>query len=237
MGRLSLLIIFKYGIRCSAPRRVLSVARCDRLDVVDAVIPTIDRPFLEESRASLLNQGIPVNVAVVTDTHHRGQFRIYEKFFGSTGAPYVLFFADDDALVPGALTKLIEALESHPEAGYAWGWVKHVGRDENVVRDLGTSSVLWRRSFLQKMVDTRGYIFRWFSFTLGEACLFAELKNANVPGVEVRDVVTLSHVHRGQLTWVLNWKVVAGIFLSGPIIGYGPRYAIHRILHLRDGMP
>ncbi len=205
--------------------------------LVDVVIPTIGRPYLEEARASVLNQGVPVDVTVREDTRHRGQFRIYEEVFRNGRAPYVLFFADDDALAPGALQKLVAALEAHPDAAYSWGWYQHVGGGNAVARFLGTSSVLWRRSFLQNLMDTRGYIFRWFSFTLGEACLFAELKESNILGIEVPEVVTLSRIHAGQLTWVINWKVVAGILLSAPVIGYGPRYAVHRILHIRDGMP
>ncbi len=204
--------------------------------IVDVVIPTIGRPYLEEARASVQNQGLPVEVTVREDTHHRGQFRIYEEVFELGRAPYVLFFADDDALAPGALKKLVGALEAHPDAAFSWGWYQHVGGDNAVSHFLGTSSVLWRRSFLQNLMDTRGYIFRWFSFTLGEACLFAELKKSGIHGVEAPEVVTLSRIHPGQLTWVLNWKVVAGILLSAPVIGYGPRYAVRRILHTRNGM-
>jgi glycosyltransferase involved in cell wall biosynthesis len=44
-----------------------------------------------------------------------------------TSAPYVLPFSSDDLLVPGAATRLADALDANPEAAAAWGDLESFG--------------------------------------------------------------------------------------------------------------
>lgn len=45
----------------------------------------------------------------------------------ASGAPYVMPFSSDDVLVPGGTRLLADALDDHPEAGFAWGDIETFG--------------------------------------------------------------------------------------------------------------
>lgn len=88
-------------------------------------------------------------------------------------APYIAFLDADDLLKPGKLSAAVEALEQHPEAGFAFGEFEHIDAEgrvlENfVVRDKMAECALERTplgegwSFIAPAELARGFLYRNF---------------------------------------------------------------------------
>ena len=81
----------------------------------------------QQCRESL--DGQPINTHIIyCDTEHQGQNRI--AGYSQGNAPYVAVLDDDDYLLPGGLTSLLDVLERHPEAVGAYG-------DEKMIDEAG----------------------------------------------------------------------------------------------------
>lgn len=68
----------------------------------------------------------------------------------ATGAPAVLPLDADDALVPGAIAALADALEAHPAAAVAWGDVELFGDVEAPLR-MGRRLDAWQLTYLNTL--------------------------------------------------------------------------------------
>jgi glycosyltransferase involved in cell wall biosynthesis len=60
-----------------------------------------------------------------------------------TSAPYVLPLDADDVLAPGAVARLADLLDAHPEAAAAWGWYQRFG-DESTVQPTAPTLDAWQ---------------------------------------------------------------------------------------------
>jgi glycosyltransferase involved in cell wall biosynthesis len=123
----------------------------DRPGTVAVIIPFFnDTATLEEALHSVRAQDIPAQIIVVDDgstdpdavallarVQRSGVIVIHQANtgpgpartagVGAASADYVLPLDADDALAPGALRRLRDVLDAHPEAVAAWGSVRHFG--------------------------------------------------------------------------------------------------------------
>ena len=112
--------------------------------VVTVVVPSYQQGrFLEQALASIADQGVPVEVVVEdggsddesAEILARWKPRLLSLRSGPDGgqsaainqgirhgrAPYVAWLNADDFYQPGGLTRLVAALERHPQAPFAYG--------------------------------------------------------------------------------------------------------------------
>lgn len=195
---------------------------------VDVIIPTLNRGYLKESLDSIQSQGVPVTVTVDA-TAGTGPYRLWEKNFHKTSGDYVMFFSDDDVLLPGALPRLVASLESDSAAAFAWcaglRWTPGAAGEAPIIQAHGLSSTLWRRSVLNGLATRSGYVFPPWSYYCGDAYLFAKTTRSGGKGVFVPEPLVKYRVHGGQMTaWKPYPRMLIDMILSAPTVGYGPFY-------------
>ncbi len=154
--------------RRSTLDRDLSVPR------VTVITPSFNQGrFIERTIRSVLNQGwanleyIVVDGASTDGTPER--IRRYERYLawwvsekdrGQTEAirkglaratgKYVTWICSDDVLLPGALARMVAALDARPDAGLVYGGVAFIDGDDRVVKtlsygDMALDALLYRR--------------------------------------------------------------------------------------------
>jgi len=129
---------------------------------VSIIIPTFRRPIqlAEAIQSALAQKAVSVEVIVLDDSVEGsatdavasiGDARVtyVKRVKPSGGKPaivrnegirlakgnYVHFLDDDDRLSPGASQALVSALDQHPQAGVAFGWVVPFGDDPVALKD------------------------------------------------------------------------------------------------------
>ena len=177
---------------------------------VSVIIPTHERPqLLARAVKSAQAAGTEVEVIVIDDAStdetaevcrnlpdinyvrvDRNQGVAGARNIGiqvSTGR-YIAFLDDDDLRLPGSLDIQIEALEAHPEAGFACGAMIMAGQDYHpngeVVRPGKSGDVFWELLELDFPVMPLCVVIR------KECFLRAGLLNRRVSGIDDWDIFT-----------------------------------------------
>lgn len=126
------------GIGAAAPPRVAVVVPCfNDGETLPATLASLRGE--EEHELVVVDDGSddPATRAVLARLEREGTHAVYRANGGlsaarmtgveATSAPYVLPLDADDAVVPGSLTALADALDASPDAAVAWGDVEMWG--------------------------------------------------------------------------------------------------------------
>ncbi len=132
--------------------------------LVTIAVPSLNQGrFIGDALASIFAQDVPVEVYVADggssdgtlknvepwlprlagfrSREDRGQASAINEGIARGAAPYVCWLNSDDALLPGGLRILIDALEAHPE------WPMAYGRAWNAGPDLRPTRRVWTQAF------------------------------------------------------------------------------------------
>ena len=129
-----------------------------------ATLPETVRSVLAQEPTELVvvddGSGDPGTMAVIQQLEEEGVLVVRQENSGPAGArmagvrvtsaPFVFPLDADDVLLPGALTALVEALDSHPDAVAAWGDTRFFG---DVDRRVASAHRIdpWRMTFVNEL--------------------------------------------------------------------------------------
>ena len=141
---------------------------------VTVVTPSFNQGrYIDRTIRSVLNQGWPNLEYMVVDgastdgtperirryerylawwvsEKDRGQTEAIRKGLGRATGTYVTWLCSDDVLLPGALSRMVAALEARPDAGLVYGGVAFIDGEDRVVKtlsygDMALDTLLYRR--------------------------------------------------------------------------------------------
>ena len=73
-----------------------------------------------------------IDVTVIRHEHNRGFIAALETGLAACDTPYVAHIDADDVVSPRYVEALAEALDAHPEAGFAYPWMRLFGDEEGL---------------------------------------------------------------------------------------------------------
>jgi len=140
--------------------------------VATIAIPSYNQGrFLEQTLTSLFEQELPIEVIVADAGSTDNSLQVIERFadrlagwrshpddgqaaainesIAQGHAPYVGWLNSDDRLMPGAIARLVAALEQHPDAPAAYGKVW------NYVEATGAQKPVWVEPFDERRLSLR----------------------------------------------------------------------------------
>ncbi|PZA09437.1 glycosyltransferase [Rhodopseudomonas palustris] len=202
--------------------------------LVTVAVPSFNQGhFLEQALASLLAQDVPLEVFVVDGGSTDNSLEVISRFedrlagwrsnkddgqaaainegIARGSAPYVCWLNSDDWLLPGALARLMAALERSPEAPMAYGrcwnhdeatgarrrvWVEPFQESRLALRCIiSQPATLIRRPCWDKVggVDPKLHMTMDYD-------LWWRLYKANGPPLFIEDFVAVNRVHDGTKT-------------------------------------
>lgn len=140
--------------------------------LVTVAVPSYNQArFLEDALRSIFDQALPVEIYVMDggssdnslDIIHQWQYRLdgwrshpdqgqaaaINEGIARGSAPYVCWLNSDDWFLPGALARLVQALETHRDAPAAYG------RAWNIVEQSGRRYPVWVEPFSEHRMALR----------------------------------------------------------------------------------
>jgi glycosyltransferase involved in cell wall biosynthesis len=146
-----------------AAPRVAVVIPC--FDDGTTIVETVRSVTTQEEPCELVvvNDGStdPHTLQVLEELQREGHNVVHQRNRGTsaarmtgvwaTSAPYVLPLDGDDALLPGALTRLVDTLESRPELAAVWGRVTLFGEVERKERYRAETLDPWRITYFNNI--------------------------------------------------------------------------------------